>query len=276
MAFSFFSDNNLLNFLVFLNTRINNDKTDFTIHSRHREIWENKYGIKFQGSINIYLDFLTKKEILKYILIRPKLSEKNIFIGCNGTIDIDRYRSFFMDIISKSEYEWKRISNKLIETEGEFQQAKEKLVSCKYKLTEAEECIKKAEYERKKAQEEKEEVLGFSPEKNGKQIKKTKEHVQDFLEIAKEDRCLSGYVDQLTELTKNIDSIEIINDNYIHVYNNIIKPMKDETDKSIKEIKSHSNKETDKSIKEIKAQSRIGTIITVGVAIISIVITVII
>ncbi len=270
MAFNLFSDNNLLNFLVFLNTIIGNDKTDFRIHSRSRELCEKKYGIKFQGNINTYLDILAKEEILKYIPIRPKSSDKDIFTGVNGTIDIDKYRSFFVNIIKKtdderknSEKEFQSTKEQLIKAEYERKISEKEFQSSKEQLIKAEEYIKITEESIKKAHDEKIELLGFSPLENSKQIKKTKNDVQDFLELSKGNKSLIGFVDEVTELLKNIDSIEKINDNYIDVFKNIIKPMKDETDKNLKAIKGESDKGSKTTVRTAFWTIIISTCITI-------------
>lgn len=225
---SSFSNMEMLHFLIFLNKQIDEgSKTEFTIWDGNYEEWNvaldaledldglaglDAFAIHLSHNLKFYLTYLSKLKIIEFYAGTAQ--------DANDMDELIVRHLFAGTIINFLRYHL-------------YFEALLELIQKDFS----------------KAEEEKKEILGFSPLVNSKQIKKTKKDVQAFLKISKENKTLSGFVDEVTELIKNIDSIEKINDNYIDVYKNIIKPMKDETDKSLKAIKDESKKGTDKTVK---------------------------
>lgn len=80
-----------------------------------------------------------------------------------------------------------------------------------------------------------EDLIGFDPNEVKSNISKAQYDIDSVKKIAKENKHLKSLVDEISQIEKNFQSVQVVANNYDEVYKNIIKPIQKESEQGVRQ-----------------------------------------
>lgn len=78
-------------------------------------------------------------------------------------------------------------------------------------------------------------LIGFDPNEVKSNISKAQYDIDSVKKIAKENKHLKSLVDEISQIEKNFQSVQVVANNYDEVYKNIIKPIQKESEQGVRQ-----------------------------------------